>query len=167
MITAGPVLHYLCTNRHVLRHTFAILATDHAGEDVGHYGGSYKCTYGLYKKYGDMRVLDTPICGEARRLEHPRCRPKAPAFHLSSPPTELPAMAAMQQLIHSDFTFVWARPSTSTQRSALSRCRGASLTAQGSIVASACFPVCVRPMRLTLTLDSATGIAMGAARPSI
>ena len=32
------------------------------GEDVGHYGGSYKCTYGLYKKYGDMRVLDTPIC---------------------------------------------------------------------------------------------------------
>ena len=35
-----------------------------AGEDVGHYGGSYKVTYGLYKKYGDMRVLDTPICGE-------------------------------------------------------------------------------------------------------
>jgi hypothetical protein len=30
---------------------------------VGHYGGSYKVTYGLYKKYGDMRVLDTPICG--------------------------------------------------------------------------------------------------------
>ena len=34
------------------------------GEDVGHYGGSYKVTYGLYKKYGDMRLLDTPICGE-------------------------------------------------------------------------------------------------------
>ena len=34
-----------------------------AGEDVGHYGGSYKVTYGLYKKYGDMRILDTPICG--------------------------------------------------------------------------------------------------------
>ncbi|KAG1654079.1 hypothetical protein FOA52_005495 [Chlamydomonas sp. UWO 241] len=32
------------------------------GEDVGHYGGSYKVTYGLHKKYGDMRVLDTPIC---------------------------------------------------------------------------------------------------------
>ncbi len=31
---------------------------------MGHYGGSYKVTYGLYKKYGDMRVLDTPICGE-------------------------------------------------------------------------------------------------------
>lgn len=35
----------------------------HAGEDVGHYGGSYKVSYGLYKKYGEMRLLDTPICG--------------------------------------------------------------------------------------------------------
>jgi len=32
------------------------------GEDVGHYGGSYKVTFGLYKKYGEMRVMDTPIC---------------------------------------------------------------------------------------------------------
>lgn len=32
------------------------------GEDVGHYGGSYKVSYGLYKKYGEMRLLDTPIC---------------------------------------------------------------------------------------------------------
>ena len=31
------------------------------GEDVGHYGGSYKVTKGLYKKYGEFRVLDTPI----------------------------------------------------------------------------------------------------------
>ena len=31
------------------------------GEDVGHYGGSYKVTYDLYKKYGEMRLLDTPI----------------------------------------------------------------------------------------------------------
>ncbi|MEM9217166.1 MAG: alpha-ketoacid dehydrogenase subunit beta [Cyanobacteria bacterium P01_F01_bin.150] len=31
------------------------------GEDVGHYGGSYKVTKGLYDKYGDMRVKDTPI----------------------------------------------------------------------------------------------------------
>ncbi len=30
-------------------------------EDVGHYGGSYKVTKDLYKKYGDLRVLDTPI----------------------------------------------------------------------------------------------------------
>ncbi|KAL3160505.1 Pyruvate dehydrogenase E1 component subunit alpha, testis-specific form, mitochondrial, variant 3 [Trebouxia sp. C0010 RCD-2024] len=32
------------------------------GEDVGHYGGSYKVTYDLHKKYGDLRLLDTPIC---------------------------------------------------------------------------------------------------------
>ncbi|KAF9663636.1 hypothetical protein SADUNF_Sadunf17G0072000 [Salix dunnii] len=31
------------------------------GEDVGHYGGSYKVTRGLAEKYGDLRVLDTPI----------------------------------------------------------------------------------------------------------
>ena len=40
------------------------------GEDVGHYGGSYKVTKDLYQKYGDLRVLDTPIaensfCGMA------------------------------------------------------------------------------------------------------
>lgn len=29
---------------------------------MGHYGGSYKVSYGLHKKYGDMRLLDTPIC---------------------------------------------------------------------------------------------------------
>lgn len=34
---------------------------------MGHYGGSYKVTYDLYKKYGDMRLLDTPICGEGTR----------------------------------------------------------------------------------------------------
>jgi pyruvate dehydrogenase E1 component beta subunit len=31
------------------------------GEDVGHYGGSYKVTKDLYDKYGEWRVLDTPI----------------------------------------------------------------------------------------------------------
>uniref|UniRef100_A0A0C9RPU2 pyruvate dehydrogenase (acetyl-transferring) n=1 Tax=Wollemia nobilis TaxID=56998 RepID=A0A0C9RPU2_9CONI len=31
------------------------------GEDVGHYGGSYKVTKGMATKYGDLRVLDTPI----------------------------------------------------------------------------------------------------------
>ena len=31
------------------------------GEDVGQYGGSYKVTKDLYNKYGDLRVLDTPI----------------------------------------------------------------------------------------------------------
>eukprot|EP00884_Botryococcus_braunii_P007440 jgi/Botrbrau1/16698/Bobra.0213s0003.1 len=32
------------------------------GEDVGHYGGSYKVSYDLHKKFGDLRLLDTPIC---------------------------------------------------------------------------------------------------------
>jgi pyruvate dehydrogenase E1 component beta subunit len=31
------------------------------GEDVGHYGGSYKVTKDLYLKYGELRLLDTPI----------------------------------------------------------------------------------------------------------
>ncbi|MGK7946182.1 MAG: alpha-ketoacid dehydrogenase subunit beta [Microcystaceae cyanobacterium] len=31
------------------------------GEDVGHYGGSYKVTKDLFQKYGEFRVLDTPI----------------------------------------------------------------------------------------------------------
>lgn len=54
-----------------------------AGEDVGHYGGSYKVTYGLYKKYGDLRVLDTPICGKP---QHPALSsPAAPAPPGSQP----------------------------------------------------------------------------------
>ena len=31
------------------------------GEDVGQYGGSYTVTKDLYEKYGEWRVLDTPI----------------------------------------------------------------------------------------------------------
>jgi len=31
------------------------------GEDVGFYGGNYKVTEGLYAKYGEKRVIDTPI----------------------------------------------------------------------------------------------------------
>tara|TARA_Y100001968_G_scaffold333488_1_gene396614 strand:+ start:5936 stop:6919 length:984 start_codon:yes stop_codon:yes gene_type:complete len=31
------------------------------GEDVGQYGGSYKVTKDLFDKYGELRVLDTPI----------------------------------------------------------------------------------------------------------
>lgn len=45
---------------------------------MGHYGGSYKVTYDLYKKYGDMRVLDTPICGEHDAADN---RPAAQAAH--------------------------------------------------------------------------------------
>ncbi|CDJ61582.1 pyruvate dehydrogenase E1 beta subunit, putative [Eimeria maxima] len=32
------------------------------GEDVGHYGGSYKATKDLHYRYGNFRCLDTPIC---------------------------------------------------------------------------------------------------------
>ena len=35
------------------------------GEDVGHYGGSYKVTKDLCQKYGELRVLDTPIAENA------------------------------------------------------------------------------------------------------
>ncbi|MEJ2553497.1 MAG: alpha-ketoacid dehydrogenase subunit beta, partial [Gammaproteobacteria bacterium] len=31
------------------------------GEDVGLFGGSYRVTQGLYAKYGEWRVRDTPI----------------------------------------------------------------------------------------------------------
>jgi pyruvate dehydrogenase E1 component beta subunit len=31
------------------------------GEDIGHYGGSYKVTKGFFGKYGEFRILDTPI----------------------------------------------------------------------------------------------------------
>jgi pyruvate dehydrogenase E1 component beta subunit len=31
------------------------------GEEVGHYDGAYKVTEGLLKKYGERRVVDTPI----------------------------------------------------------------------------------------------------------
>lgn len=31
------------------------------GEDVGYFGGVFRCTEGLYEKYGPHRALDTPI----------------------------------------------------------------------------------------------------------
>lgn len=31
------------------------------GEEVAQYDGAYKITRGLWKKYGDKRVIDTPI----------------------------------------------------------------------------------------------------------
>ncbi len=35
------------------------------GEDVGPYGGAFKVTKGLYEKFGDKRVIDTPISESA------------------------------------------------------------------------------------------------------
>ena len=31
------------------------------GEEVAQYNGAYKITKGLHEKYGDKRVIDTPI----------------------------------------------------------------------------------------------------------
>ena len=31
------------------------------GEEVGHYDGAYKVSKGLLKKFGEKRVIDTPI----------------------------------------------------------------------------------------------------------
>ena len=31
------------------------------GEDIGAYGGAFKMTQGFLQKYGDRRVLDTPL----------------------------------------------------------------------------------------------------------
>ena len=40
---------------------------------MGHYGGSYKVSYDLHKKYGDMRLLDTPICGKQSLIYIAQC----------------------------------------------------------------------------------------------
>src|SRR6185295_19689436 len=31
------------------------------GEDVGFYGGVFRCTEGLQQKFGEQRIFDTPI----------------------------------------------------------------------------------------------------------
>ena len=35
------------------------------GEDIGHFGGAFGVTKGLWEEFGDERVMDTPICEEA------------------------------------------------------------------------------------------------------
>src|SRR3546814_10239878 len=45
------------------------------GEDVGYFGGVFRCTQGLQQKYGKTRCFDTPISesgivGAARSEEH-------------------------------------------------------------------------------------------------
>ena len=42
------------------------------GEEVGVYNGAYKVSKGLLDKYGEMRVVDTPITGNARMRGAPR-----------------------------------------------------------------------------------------------
>ena len=58
---SGEVFYWQALNRAL----DAELALDEGvfilGEDVGLYGGSYRVTEGLYAKYGEWRVRDTPI----------------------------------------------------------------------------------------------------------
>ncbi|HEX3532814.1 MAG TPA: alpha-ketoacid dehydrogenase subunit beta, partial [Gemmatimonadaceae bacterium] len=50
------------------------------GEDIGAYGGAFKVTEGLMAKYGEQRVIDTPISeaaiiGAAAGAAHMGMRP--------------------------------------------------------------------------------------------
>ncbi len=60
--TFMPVITYLEAIRQAL---FEEMARDERvfviGEDVGAYGGAFKVTEGLLEKYGEQRVIDTPI----------------------------------------------------------------------------------------------------------
>src|ERR671936_753465 len=57
-----PVITYLEAIRQAL---FDEMAADERvfvmGEDVGAYGGAFKVTEGLQEKFGEARVIDTPI----------------------------------------------------------------------------------------------------------
>lgn len=56
-----------------MRLVFAPIEVFVIGEEVAEYNGAYKVTKGLLAKYGDRRVIDTPIT-EAVRFA---CRPFA------------------------------------------------------------------------------------------
>ena len=56
----------LITYREALKNAFSEeIARDEnvfiLGEEVAQYNGAYKVTEGLWKKYGDKRLVDTPI----------------------------------------------------------------------------------------------------------
>jgi pyruvate/2-oxoglutarate/acetoin dehydrogenase E1 component len=63
---ALPVITYLEAIRQAL---FDEMARDERvflmGEDIGAYGGAFKVTEGLIDKYGEARVIDTPISEQA------------------------------------------------------------------------------------------------------
>ena len=42
------------------------------GEEVGHYNGAYKVSKGMLERFGEQRVIDTPIA--ERRLRRHRHR---------------------------------------------------------------------------------------------
>ena len=41
------------------------------GEEVAQYQGAYKITKGLFQKYGEKRVIDTPITGDLIYIPYP------------------------------------------------------------------------------------------------
>ncbi|WP_297890214.1 alpha-ketoacid dehydrogenase subunit beta [Sulfurihydrogenibium sp.] len=70
------------------------------GEDVGFYGGNYRVTEGLYAKYGEKRVIDTPIAensivGTAIGMALGGLRPVAEIMTANF------AMLAMDQIVNS------------------------------------------------------------------
>lgn len=58
---AQELLYWQALNRAMDAEMEADDAVFTLGEDVGLYGGSYRVTEGLYAKYGEWRVRDTPI----------------------------------------------------------------------------------------------------------
>jgi pyruvate dehydrogenase E1 component beta subunit len=69
------------------------------GEDVGRYGGSYRVSEGLFSKYGEKRVIDTPIAelsivGNAIGMAIAGLRPIAEIM------TENFSLLAMDQIIN-------------------------------------------------------------------
>ncbi len=58
---AGEVLLWQALNRALDAEMESDDSVFTLGEDVGLYGGSYRVTEGLYAKYGEWRVRDTPI----------------------------------------------------------------------------------------------------------
>lgn len=58
---ADELLYWQALNRAMDAEMEADESVFTLGEDVGLYGGSYRVTEGLYAKYGERRVRDTPI----------------------------------------------------------------------------------------------------------
>jgi len=58
---SDPIYYWQALNRALDTELAADDAVFVLGEDVGLYGGSYRVTEGLYAKYGEWRLRDTPI----------------------------------------------------------------------------------------------------------
>ena len=54
-VSYSPPNEHRASSRRLYKNVFLI------GEEVAQYNGAYKVTKGLYSKYGDKRVIDTPI----------------------------------------------------------------------------------------------------------